>query len=109
MTNKIQLTVQQEKAIKLYKKSDLDLANFVSNRKKWSIYYVSIKDLEIDDFARLLYEPNSYEVVNEYEVGDNNVKETPSKIDIEKANSWLSDGTLTGLHPIGSSVSLKND
>lgn len=70
MNDKVKITPEQLDAILRYKKSGLDLKNYLDHKCFWIDSFSSLKDLKIDDFARLLYEPNSYVVEPQYIVGE---------------------------------------
>ncbi|QJI52382.1 hypothetical protein [Psychrobacillus phage Perkons] len=70
MTEKVKITHEQLKALEEFKKYSNSLQYFINNRKDWNNVYAPLKDFAVDEFARLLYEPNSYEVEETFKVGD---------------------------------------
>src|SRR6185312_4888197 len=67
--SKITLTKEQADALEYYKTQTTNaviapVANFIENHLDFSgSGYAPLKDFPIDQFARLIYEPNSYEVI----------------------------------------------
>lgn len=78
MTGKVKLTREQEKALKVYKATPdtetgkylSDLEFFIEMRHTFTNEAECLKGFTIDEFARLLYQSDSYEVEEEYKVGD---------------------------------------
>lgn len=68
---KIKITQAQRDAIEQYKNNGHNLNIFVASRRGFHSQYKPLKEMTVDDMARLLYEPNSYEVEPEFKVGDN--------------------------------------
>lgn len=71
MTEKVKITQEQADAIEKYKSNGHKLKEFVVHGERgFHGYYEPLKGLPIDDMARLLYEPDSYEIEPMYKVGD---------------------------------------
>ncbi len=59
---KIIVTQLQENAIELYKEEGKTIEQFIWFAHVWTSQFSPLKDLTVDDMARILYEPDSYEV-----------------------------------------------
>lgn len=71
MSEKIVITVEQDKAIGDFKKLNQNLYDFAHYKQSYGSKLSPLKYLTIDQMARILYEPNSYEVEKpKFEVGD---------------------------------------
>lgn len=66
---KVKLTREQAEAFKGFKAGNFKLIDFIESREYWSNAFEPLKDIAVDKFARMLYEPDSYEVDEEYKVG----------------------------------------
>lgn len=62
MTNKIQLTRVQANDVKRFKEFGHSLAAFALSRESFGDFYESLHNLTLDEMARALYEPGSYEL-----------------------------------------------
>lgn len=84
MTEKVKLTREQAEALELYKANtgkDLGWVQyFVEYRHCFNYEYLPLKGFTFDEFARVLYLPDSYEVEEEYKVGDWVVNTANSRI-----------------------------
>lgn len=69
---KIKLTVEQAGALKMWKEGSINLNTFikVKTAKASMFHYEPLRDFSFDEFARLLYEPDSSEVEETCKVGD---------------------------------------
>lgn len=74
MTKKIQLTQEQANKVELAKELKdrrVPLLEYVAkNQEIPNASYRCLKGISLDDLARVLYEPNSYEVIPAIKVGD---------------------------------------
>jgi len=78
MNNKIQITEEQAEALESFKNFVYGggyIEHFVTVRDNWVDKYKPLKDFTVDEFARLMYEPNGFEVIEDepkhvYKVGD---------------------------------------
>lgn len=74
MTEKVKLTKEQAEALKVFNEfnngNNYKLEYFFAHRNDFTDIYKPLKEIEIDKMARLLYQPNSYEIEEEYKVGD---------------------------------------
>lgn len=68
---KIVISEEQNKAIEIYKKQGSSLQQFTKFSHIWNGPFSPLKSFTVDELARILYEPNSYEVNQlEYIVGE---------------------------------------
>ncbi len=70
MSEKVVLTQEQADAAERYKKDGHKMAEFVAHAHSFHGAYEPLKAIGIDDMARFLYEPNSYEVEPRFKSGD---------------------------------------
>lgn len=68
---KIMINEEQNKAIEMYKQQGNTLRQFVKFSHVWDSPFSPLKGFTVDDMARIIYEPGSYEVQQpKYEVGE---------------------------------------
>lgn len=67
---KVKLTQEQADSVEIYKEYGHNLAVFVANHRGFHSELEPLKTIPIDDMARILYQPNSYEVDPKFKIGD---------------------------------------
>lgn len=59
---KIIITQEEKKALEVYNENSFNLEQYIRDKKSWTQEFAPLTKFSVDQMARLLYEPNSYEI-----------------------------------------------